>query len=231
MKLEYLHSYSACDELILFFAGFGQNPSHFSHLDSKKNVLMVYDYSDFYVDFIKAKKIASYKKLWLVAFSMGVCVAGQILDSNMLNFERKIAINGSNYGINATFGIHEKIFKQTIKHFKLSDFKARLFGDLSIESKNFIFASENELQNELQSLYNFSAKQNLIESKEIKLGEFMWNNAIISQNDSIMPPQNMESFFSFLFAKSSQDSKIKKINAPHYPFFAFKSWEEICQIN
>ncbi|MCV3527388.1 DUF452 domain-containing protein, partial [Campylobacter lari] len=36
--------------MILFFSGFCSHFSHFSHLKSDENVLMVYDYSDFNFD-------------------------------------------------------------------------------------------------------------------------------------------------------------------------------------
>ncbi|MWV61369.1 DUF452 family protein [Helicobacter saguini] len=255
MKISYLHKLDSKD-LIIFFAGFGSNPCHFSHLDSKFDVVMIYDYADFFIEFMseKSSKInnfiptQSYENLYLIAFSMGVCVASQILDSNMLNFKRKIAINGSNYGINDIFGIKEKTFKFTMKHFKLDDFKMKLFGlDSKIDFKDFIesklgnleFSSENVLKNELESLYNFIKKRNLIESKNLKENEFFWNLALISKQDLIFPQQNCLNFFENL--RDLQDSKklenleqnsikITQINAPHFPFFTFKSWDEICQM-
>lgn len=243
VKICYLRKLDSKD-LIIFFAGFGGLPCHFLHLDSKNDVLMIYDYSDFFIEFIESKSSnihnfltqQHYENLYLISFSMGVCVASQILDSNMLNFKRKIAINGSNYGINDTFGIAKNIFKHTMKHFKLCDFRARLFGldsvtDIESKLENLEFSSEKILKDELHSLYNFAKKRNLIESSLLKKDEFTWNLALISTQDSIFPAKNALNFFKNLQdSASTQSVKIKKINTPHFAFFAFKSWDEICQI-
>ncbi|EAJ8996606.1 DUF452 family protein, partial [Campylobacter lari] len=116
MKTYFLHKNENSSNLILFFSGFCSHFSHFSHLKSDENVLMVYDYSDFNFDI----DLTKFKNITLIAWSMGVCVASKILKD--IKFDKKIAINGTNLPINDEFGIKEAIFRLTMKKFDLENF-------------------------------------------------------------------------------------------------------------
>lgn len=213
MQTYWLHKNNS-SELILFFAGFASHPSHYKHLDSKIDVLMCYDYQIFYLDIDMAK----YEKIWLVAYSMGVSVAARLL-KDMQNtdiFTRKIALSGTNYGIHETLGIPQAIFMRTIKKFNLKDFKSRIFGENIGLTKGFCFANETHLQAELQYLYDFCNAENV---------DFTWDRIYISTKDTIFPPQMC--YLSF----GNDREAICKLPTWHYPFFMFKTWESICNID
>lgn len=109
MKISNLIQNENSQELILVFGGFASHPSHFAHLKSDKNVVLVYDYEnlDFKFD------LKSFSKITLIAFSMGVCVASRVLKD--IEFSQKIAINGTPFGIDKLKGIHPAIFAKQIK--------------------------------------------------------------------------------------------------------------------
>ncbi|EAL6623985.1 DUF452 domain-containing protein, partial [Campylobacter coli] len=46
MKISNLIQNENSQELILVFGGFASHPSHFAHLKSDKNVVLVYDYEN-----------------------------------------------------------------------------------------------------------------------------------------------------------------------------------------
>ncbi|EAK3659926.1 DUF452 family protein, partial [Campylobacter jejuni] len=108
MKYEFLCKNPDSKKLIVVFGGFASHPSHFSHLKSDKNVILFYDYENFDLNF----DFKAFDELFLIAFSMGVCVANRLLKE--LNFKQKIAINGTNLGIDKSKGIHPTIFKKTL---------------------------------------------------------------------------------------------------------------------
>ncbi|EAL5569282.1 TPA: DUF452 family protein, partial [Campylobacter jejuni] len=93
MKYEFLCKNPDSKKLIVVFGGFASHPSHFSHLKSDKNVILFYDYKNFDLNF----DFKAFDELFLIAFSMGVCVANRLLKE--LHFKQKIAINGTNLGI------------------------------------------------------------------------------------------------------------------------------------
>lgn len=203
MKINYLIQNQNSQELILVFGGFASHPSHFSHLKSNKNVILVYDYEN--LDF--NLNLDPFSKIILVAFSMGVCVASKILKD--VKFSQKIAINGTNFGIDKLKGIHPAIFSKQIKKFELLVFKKSLFKERQDLAKNLIFKDEISLKKELENLYNFALK----EPNE----NFVWDKIYSSKMDEIFPPNALKNAF----------SKLIFLDEPHFAFFHFKTWDEI----
>ncbi|HEG0477788.1 TPA: DUF452 family protein, partial [Campylobacter jejuni] len=150
MKYEFLCKNPDSKKLIVAFGGFASHPSHFSHLKSDKNVILFYDYENFDLNF----NFKAFDELFLIAFSMGVCVANRLLKE--LNFKQKIAINGTNLGIDKSKGIHPTIFKKTLQNFKLEHFKEALFKERKSLAKDFIFKDEKALKIELEKLFDFA---------------------------------------------------------------------------
>lgn len=203
MKINYLIQNQNSQELILVFGGFASHPSHFLHLKSNKNVILVYDYEN--LDF--NLNLNPFSKIILVAFSMGVCVASKILKD--VKFSQKIAINGTNFGIDKLKGIHPAIFSKQIKKFEPLVFKKSLFKERQDLTNNFIFKDEISLKKELESLYNFTLK----EPNE----NFTWDKIYSSKMDEIFPPNALKNAF----------SKLIFLDEPHFAFFHFKTWDEI----
>lgn len=104
----------------------------------------------------------------------------------------KIALNGTEFGINDSFGISPRIFLLTAKKFDLQSFKSALFGEFGAFSENFIFASQDELKDELNSLYNKIFKQN---TKQDFNAVLSWDLALISKNDLVFPKEAQIKFW------------------------------------
>ncbi|EAL9916179.1 DUF452 family protein [Campylobacter jejuni] len=203
MKYEFLCKNPDSKKLIVVFGGFASHPSHFSHLKSDKNVILFYDYENFDLNF----NFKAFDELFLIAFSMGVCVANRLLKE--LNFKQKIAINGTNLGIDKSKGIHPTIFKKTLQNFKLEHFKKALFKELKSLAKDFIFKDEKALKIELEKLFDFA----LIKQEE----NFLWDKVYSSKEDEIFPPNTLKNSFKNLIF----------LDEPHFAFFHFKTWDEI----
>lgn len=198
MKTALLHENINSKDLILVFGGFASLPCHFSHLKSEKNVLLVYDYRDFDLSL----NLTKFESITLVAFSMGVAVASRLLKQE--DFKSKIAINGTNFGIDKTRGIHPVIFTKSAKNFNAEHFKRALFG----EGKNLELENENVLKAELEALQEFLSKVPVNEA-------FAWDKVFLSEGDEVFPNEALKACF----------DKITPINAPHFAFFAFESWD------
>ncbi|EAH7754625.1 DUF452 family protein, partial [Campylobacter jejuni] len=149
----------------------------------------------------------AFDELFLIAFSMGVCVANRLLKE--LNFKQKIAINGTNLGIDKSKGIHPTIFKKTLQNFKLENFKEALFKERKNLTKDFIFKDEKALKIELEKLFDFA----LVKQEE----NLLWDKVYSSKKDEIFPPNALKNAF----------SKLIFLNEPHFAFFHFKTWDEI----
>ncbi|EAI9511065.1 DUF452 family protein, partial [Campylobacter jejuni] len=174
MKYEFLCKNPDSKKLIVVFGGFASHSSHFSHLKSDKNVILFYDYENFDLNF----DFKAFDELFLIAFSMGVCVANRLLKE--LNFKQKIAINGTNLGIDKSKGIHPAIFRKTLQNFKLENFKEALFKERKNLTKDFIFKDEKALKIELEKLFDFA----LVKQEE----NLLWDKVYSSKKDEIFPP-------------------------------------------
>ncbi|RTJ65770.1 pimeloyl-ACP methyl esterase BioG family protein [Campylobacter jejuni] len=203
MKYEFLCKNPDSKKLIVVFGGFASHPSHFSHLKSDKNVILFYDYENFDLNF----NFKAFNELFLIAFSMGVCVANRLLKE--LNFKQKIAINGTNLGIDKSKGIHLTIFKKTLQNFKLEHFKEALFKERKSLAKDFIFKDEKVLKIELEKLFDFA----LTKQEE----NLLWDKVYSSKEDEIFPPNALKNSFKNLIF----------LDEPHFAFFHFKTWDEL----
>ncbi|ASE86025.1 DUF452 family protein [Campylobacter jejuni] len=203
MKYEFLCKNPDSKKLIVVFGGFASHPSHFSHLKSDKNVILFYDYENFDLNF----DFKAFDELFLIAFSMGVCVANKLLKE--LNFKQKIAINGTNFGIDKLKGIHPAIFRKTLRNFKLENFKEALFKERKNLTKDFIFKDEKALKIELEKLFDFA----LTKQEE----NLLWDKVYSSKEDEIFPPNALKNSFKNLIF----------LDEPHFAFFHFKTWDEL----
>ncbi|RTJ73318.1 pimeloyl-ACP methyl esterase BioG family protein [Campylobacter jejuni] len=203
MKYEFLCKNPDSKKLIVVFGGFASHPSHFSYLKSDKNVILFYDYENFDLNF----NFKAFDELFLIAFSMGVCVANRLLKE--LNFKQKIAINGTNLGIDKSKGIHLTIFKKTLQNFKLEHFKEALFKERKSLAKDFIFKDEKVLKIELEKLFDFA----LTKQEE----NLLWDKVYSSKEDEIFPPNALKNSFKNLIF----------LDEPHFAFFHFKTWDEL----
>ena len=205
-------------KLIVFLAGWSFDFIPFEFLDCKDfDVLFVYDYNEFNF----CEDFTEYSEKYLLTWSMGTYV-GYLLKDCFDNFNKRIAINGTPYPVHENFGIPLKPFLLTLKHAKIG-----------LEGKFYqnIFNSENEFErylttpvsrtienreSELKSLYNH------IKSNEIEYNNF-YDFALISNNDKIIPSKNQVEFW-------KNNASYKTIESGHFPFYNFKSWEDIINL-
>lgn len=191
------------NDLIVFFNGWGMDESVISHLNfNNYDLLMFYDYSTTETFFL-FEELDKYSTKTLVAWSMGVMMAS-LFD---VNYDLKIAINGTLKPIDNKYGIPERIYDLTIKNFSSESrdiFIEKMFNGIvhQIDIKRSI---DNQ-RNELQALKNYSA--NL---------EFKYDKILISEDDSIIPTKNQTNFWGIT----------PNIKGGHAPFFQYKKWEEL----
>ena len=214
MQTYWLHKNTDSKILILFFAGFASHYTHYTHLDSKANVLLLHDYTDFTFDI--NLELEKYDSIYLVAYSMGVSIAARLPLSH-IPLSRKIALSGTESGIDKLKGINPAIFRHTIKNLNIDDFKRAIFGENLDMAKDFHFASTQHLKDELQCIYDFC-----MTTPHTPL---TWDRIYIAKNDTLFLPQTCHKAF------ENSKSAICELVSWHYPFFAFDTWEGLCAIN
>ena len=194
-------------KVIVFFNGWGmdENVINLNFLDY--DFLMFYEYLDEKIDKNLVFELEKYESSIIISWSMGV-IFSTLLKLN--NMEQRIAINGTVKVINNDFGINEKIFNNTLQNLNINTidmfFKNMSINDDFKKPKRNIKSQINELKfiGEFYKKNDFKGK---------------FNKVFIGKYDKIIPFKKQKNFW--------ENESPVVLEAGHYIFNLFKSWEEI----
>ena len=115
--------------LTLFFSGWGGEECLFAgYRPSGSDFLLCCDYRNLDFD---PSLLEGYRGIKVVAWSLGVWVAGHVLQGKEAGFTEMIAVNGTPVPVDDRYGIPEQIFKGTLEHMDdtvLKKFRRRMCG-------------------------------------------------------------------------------------------------------
>ncbi len=194
--------------LIVFFSGWGTDERAVSHLDCENNdVIAFYDYTTFeaiHFDF------SAYEKKYLIAWSMGVYVCNYFYDI-FKNFDKYIAINGTQKPIDNEFGIPSKIYDLTVNNF--NELSCRKFMNKISSNIDLSGCCSRSIE---------QLKEELISIRDLKPSEyFNFDFAIVSENDKIIPFKNQINYW------NTKKVPFSVVNSSHYIFDSYKSWSDL----
>lgn len=205
-------------ELIVFFNGWGIPPSAVAHLQrpEQSDLLICYDYTDLQFNF----DFSRYQHIRLIAFSLGVWVANQLMSH--IKLASATAINGTGHPCNINFGIPPEIFKGTLDGLDETNrlkFERRMCG-----GKNELahyhalpgLRSLTEIKQELATLYKQITQNSSVLSVH-------WDYALISSQDRIFPAENQIAYWQ----QCSPRTAIRMLNGSHYALSQFNDWDTL----
>ncbi|MDD3238311.1 MAG: DUF452 family protein [Candidatus Gastranaerophilales bacterium] len=209
MKQYYINNNS--DEIILFFNGWGSDERPYKHLQSSKDILIVYDYISLAFDFDFSK----YKKVHLLTYSCGALIAN-IIQKILPPFKTKTVINGTAKPYNLDYGLskeaYETFFRLTKKN--TMDFRKKFLFTNEAELKLF---NKSQPHRDIENCYNELIK--LKDYCKIDVPQIKYDKIILSECDKVLPIENQEKYWGKKY-KLLKDSN-------HVPFYNFKSFDEI----
>ena len=193
--------------LLLFFAGWGMDETPFLQIHpTDKDWMICYDYRSLEFDAIILQE---YSEITLIAWSMGVWAASQIMKQYpSLPLSQSIAINGTPYPIHETKGITPTIFEGTLQGLNeqsLQKFQRRMCGSAADYKAFQTIAPKRpveELKEELAAI-----RQQCLSSVS---SDFIWHKAIVGKNDRIFLPEHQETAW-----RNKVDSLVH-VEAAHY---------------
>jgi pimeloyl-[acyl-carrier protein] methyl ester esterase len=212
MTSAYLHK-AGNKELILFFNGWGMDHHRFDSWPcGSHDLLAVHDYTHLE----SLPDLSAYQQVHLVAWSLGVWAAAQVLQGTSLpaRLSSALAINGTLTPIHPQEGIAPEIFAGTIGNW--SDDRAReKFGiRVSGTTESFSRRSTESQVEELVALHR------ILSTTPPPTNIF--THALIGSRDRIFPPPALRSFW-------SKHPSVRMLEKPflHDPFVNLKTWEEV----
>jgi len=205
------------------------------------DVLMLYDYRSMAFEDISSaledlqgnlqgnsQAKAPYRKIHLLAWSMGVWAASMLFANKMLSapgltpmFTSTIAIGGTCHPIHDKLGIPEHNFTDMTKRLspvRVESFQRSMFTDEQ-EADRFTTSfrkgerSFQELQQELLALATASATQPATTD--------IYTSKIVPSRDQIFPARNQ--------VQAWGRKKCRTLSLPHFPFYYWPSWSAMVE--
>jgi biotin synthesis protein BioG len=191
-------------EVLVVFGGWAVGSHVFDHLTGDYDVLFASDYRDLNADL---PDLSGYESVNLVAWSFGVASYAHWQQGRPDPFDRKVAVNGTLHPVNRATGLPPVAMSKTIE--TLSEdayqvFLARVFNARQPIAEIDVSPRQAELR--------------AIEARgDAPMMPF--DRVWISTADKIFPPANQ--------IRAWPENTIRQIAAPHAPFAAFATWQEI----
>lgn len=215
MQSAWLH-HNHQPECILFLSGWGMDPHPFLSLPSGDyDLYMVYDYRQ--LQPISLDRFAGYTRLHLIAWSMGVWVAAQLLADQADAFATATAIGGTLTPVDQQRGIPPAIYADMADHFNQATLES-FYRDMFDREEQLAWFLANRPQRDLQELHD-----ELIAFNNTFIfhgpGKDLFSQKIVTSRDRIFSGRNQ------MRAWGKGSSLVR--NWPHFPFSLLASWREL----
>lgn len=192
--------------LLLFFAGWGMDATPFLHYRPRESdFLVVYDYRTLHFD---TSSLRPYREVHLVAWSMGVWAASQVMPHSGLPITQSTAINGTPYPVDETRGISPALFQATLEGLNeasLLKFNRRMCLDKRSFDGFRLIAPQRSVEELKEELAAISYQQEVLLSPP-----FAWQQAHIGSNDRIFLPSHQAE------AWAGTSTRVESGNEAHY---------------
>ncbi len=202
------------NKLIIFFTGWSFDEKPFEFLECKDyDVLILFDYNS-----LDLPEIPKYDKYYLISWSMGVFCA-YLVKAKLPKFSQKLAINGTLYPVDDELGIPQKPFILTLRHAEKGlqgKFYQNIFQSKEEYEKYTQTPVQRTIENRVSELNNLYKR---IKNTQLNYDNY-YDKALISSDDKIIPTQNQKNFW-------NKYLNPQIIESGHFPYYNFKSWDEI----
>lgn len=199
---------------LIFMAGWGMDPTPFQDVAcAGHDLLMVYDYREPGPLALSGLQ-ERYEYLHLLAWSMGVWVAGVFVAGQADRFTSISAVNGTLKPIDDRFGIAERDYYGMIDEFSPQiphRFYADMFTDQE-ESQRFLGHKPQRPLDDIHEELELLARH----YQKYGPGRDIFTHKIVGSRDRIMPARSQ------LRAWGRKVCVVEPV--PHFPFFTWQGW-------
>lgn len=184
------------ENIVIMYLGYAQDPTPFYYINSclppSTALAFIWEHHG---DVADLSALSRFKRVRLIAWSMGVMLAPIVLSKLDLNFEKRYAVNGSVEGIDDQYGIAPALWDKTFDSLQ-NETQSELFYRLMCFNKKVYreYAEHHpdrkisDLRTELRFIKEFG-------NNNAKAVASFYDEAFISKNDLIMSPDAVKASF------------------------------------
>ena len=225
MRTEWLH-HKGASTLLLFFNGWSMDGRPFVPLAARDcDVLMACDYRELggQGQALELERImAGYGRIVLVAWSMGVWVAQQLLAD--YTFAGALAVNGTLCPMDARYGIPPELFRATRERFdeqaRLKFYRRMCRGKALLER----FLAHAPARDQADQQAELLALEQRVDCAPASVA--IYDQVLICDQDYIMPTAHQRAYWAE-GQEVGQGVRIMELAAPHFPFYRWHAWDEL----
>ncbi|MGD9946873.1 MAG: pimeloyl-ACP methyl esterase BioG family protein [Desulfobulbus sp.] len=200
-------------QCILFFAGWGMDPTPFSGIPvNESDLCMVFDYRQ--LSPIDLAPFVAYEQLHLISWSMGVWVAAHLLAEQRQQFTSLTAIGGTLEPIDQKQGIPPENYQSMLTEFSseiLEGFYRNMFDEEAQLSRFLAHRPQRDIPALVQEMAAFQKS-----FTRLGPGVDIYSRKIITSRDRIFSGRNQMR----AWGKGIGVAR----NWPHFPFFLIEDW-------
>lgn len=213
------------DRLLIFFNGWGMDGAIAAFLQSNTSadfdhdVLLCYDYRSTAMHAGILGSVGSYTARTLVAWSLGVWAAGR---AGLDGIDRALAINGTLTPVNDDEGIPPDLFRATLEGYDEENrrrFMRRMCGSNASLGKFSALAPQRDARDQKGELA--CILRDVLEDDRDGGPSWNYTHALVGGRDMIFPPEAQQRAWHGIQCRLEE-------KMPHFPFFEYSSWQEIC---
>lgn len=221
MDVQWL-SRKGCESLIVFCNGWGMDRTPFNPLGSiGYDVLICSDYTDESGVPEVEELTMRFSELILVGWSMGVAFGQKFFSKKSHLFKKRIAINGTLCPRHDAFGIPGDVFDSTLAGLNensLMKFYHRMCRSRGVLNVFLENKPVRTIESQVDELHAISRGLDCTDEEES-----IYSDVIISTKDLIIPTGNQKRFW--------QNSTSSLVPGHHFPFYQWKTWDNIVQLH
>jgi len=215
MRTEWLQRHQG-RECILFFSGWGMDPTPFHELPAADlDLCMFFDYRELHP--VDLGSFSGYHQLHLVAWSWGVWMASHLLADQAALFSSATAIGGTLLPVDQQRGIPPESYDSMLDHFGpevLDTFHREMFDDPDQLARFLMLRPQRplaELRDEMAA-----CRAAFLQAGP---GRDIYSRALITSRDRIFSGRNQ--------MRAWGKGRGEVTAWPHFPFYALADWRDL----
>ena len=203
---------------MIFCNGWGMDARPVASLEScRRDVLMLYDYTNLVPDLDLERVMNRYEETALVAWSMGVWAGQQLFAPYRRQLQTSLAVNGTLCPIDDQYGIPRDIVLATLEQFdekQRSKFYHRMCRDRELYRRFLQDQPARSVDSQKRELAS------LLKTAGCDLREkSIYRRSLVANHDFIMPTANQLNFW--------PEKMVKRLDGYHFLFYSYQSWDGI----